>query len=49
MVLCRFRWSSEMFSTAHTLGWNSEEVSIMKEEISHTVTSPGFISGTAPL
>ena len=38
-----------MFSTAQMAGWNSEEVSIMKEEISQTVTSPGFISPAAPL
>ena len=37
-----------MFVTAQTCGWNSDDVSIMNEEISHTVTSPGFISGTAP-
>ena len=49
MVPWRFRWSSEMFSTALTAGWNLEEVSIMKEEISQTVTSPGRIWETAPL
>ena len=38
-----------MFSTALMAGWNLEDVSIMKEDISHTVTSPGFIPATAPL
>ena len=36
-----------MFSTAATAGWNCEAVSIINDEISQTVTSPGRIFGTA--